>query len=162
MLHETSNQATSPPRTAIVGMSCRFAGGASSPSNLWKILVQGKDCTSDMPTDRWNTDAFYYGGKDPQNKVGTFSVKRGAFLPNIKGFDPSFFGISPREAKHLDPQQRLLLELAVESFEDAGIPDSVYKGSDTGCYVGLMNHDYISLQTRDSITSHTSPGSESI
>jgi amino acid adenylation domain-containing protein len=158
MLHETS-QPTSPPRIAIVGMSCRFAGGASSPSNLWKILVQGKDCTSDMPTDRWNTEAFYYGGKDPQNKVGTFSVKRGAFLPNIKGFDPSFFGISPREAKHLDPQQRLLLELAVESFEDAGIPDSVYKGSETGCYVGLMNHDYMSLQTRDSMTSHTSPGS---
>ena len=159
---QDASQRTNAPtktRIAVIGMSCRFAGGASSPSELWNILKEGRDCTSEMPKDRWNTDAFYYGGKDPQNKTGTFSVNRGAFLPNIKGFDPGYFGISPREAKHIDPQQRLLLELATEAFEDAGIPSTTYKGSETGCYVGLMNHDYMSLQTRESMTSHTSPGS---
>ena len=145
-------------RIAVVGLSCRFAG-APSPQSLWEVLLAGKDCSSEMPPERWNTDAFFYDGKDSQHKTGTFSVRRGSFLPNIKGFDPGYFGISPREAKHMDPQQRLLLELAVESFEDAGIPALKYEGSETGCYVGLMNHDYMSLQTRDSMTSHTSPGS---
>ena len=141
-------------------MSCRFAGGAHSPQELWELLRQGTDATSEMPADRWNTEAFFYDGPDAKKVKGTFYARRGAFLKDgIRGFEPEFFRISPREAKHMDPQQRILLELAVEAFEDAGIPETTYKGSETGCYVGLMNHDYSTLQTRESMTNHTSAGS---
>lgn len=88
--------------------------------------------------------------------MGTFYTRRGAFLRDgVTGFDPSYFGISPREAKHMDPQQRLLLELAVEAFEDAGIPRNTFEGSRTSCFVGLMNDDYKNLQSGDMMTSHS-------
>ena len=43
------------------------------------------------------------------------------------------------EAQHLDPTIRVLLECTWESLEDAGIPASRVRGSNTGVYVGGMN-----------------------
>ncbi|MFT4979017.1 MAG: hypothetical protein ACI8S6_004927, partial [Myxococcota bacterium] len=40
---------------AIVGIGCRFPGGASSPSAYWSLLEQGVDATSDVPSSRWDT-----------------------------------------------------------------------------------------------------------
>ena len=46
-----------------------------------------------------------------------------------------------------------------EAFEDAGIPASKYHGSETGVYVGLMNHDYAVMQDGTSMNNFSSPGS---
>lgn len=48
-----------------------------------------------------------------------------------------------------------------EAFEDAGIPASKYQGSETGVYVGLMNHDYAVMQDGTSMNNFSSPGSAS-
>src|SRR3954469_6747705 len=104
---------------AIIGIGCRFPGGASNPAQFWDLLMNGVDATSEVPPDRWDASAVY--DPDP-NAPGKCYTKRGAFLDQISDFEPEVFGISPREALAMDPQQRLLLEVTWEALEDAGIP----------------------------------------
>ncbi len=124
---------------AIVGIGCRFPGGAASSAQFWELLTNGVDATREVPQDRWDAPAVF----DPNpSKAGKAYTKRGAFLEQITDFDPEFFGISPREALGMDPQQRLLLEVAWEALEDAGIPAESLRGSATGVWIGLSLDDY--------------------
>ncbi|MDX8141337.1 type I polyketide synthase [Lentzea sp. BCCO 10_0061] len=121
---------------AIIGMSCRYPGGVSSPDAFWELLTEGRDGISGFPSDRgWDVP-----------DTGDF-VPEGGFLYDADRFDPEFFGISPREAMAIDPQHRLLLETAWESFEHAGIDPVTLRGSKTGVFAGLMYHDYVSRLT---------------
>ena len=44
---------------AIVGMGCRFPGGADSPESFWRLLHDGVDAVREVPGDRWPLEAFY-------------------------------------------------------------------------------------------------------
>lgn len=50
---------------AIVGSSCHFPGGATSPSKLWELLDKPRDIVQEIPPSRFNTKAFYH--PDPQH-----------------------------------------------------------------------------------------------
>jgi len=125
---------------AILGMGCRYPGGATSPEDLWRSLLDEVDATAEFPTDRgWNLDAL--SGPDPDAPGATY-VRAGSFIDNCGDFDAAFFGISPHEAQAMDPQQRLLLEVAWEALERAGINPVSLHGSDTGVFIGAAPQEY--------------------
>jgi acyl transferase domain-containing protein len=108
---------------AVIGMGCRFPGGAVDGPSYWKLLRDGVDALREVPESRWDVPGHY----DPTRGLpGKMYGIRGGFLDDVERFDTEFFGISPREAASLDPQQRLVLEVAWEALENAGlVPDSL-------------------------------------
>ena len=117
---------------AIVGMGCRFPGGAVTPEQLWQLVAAGTDAISGFPADRgWDLRG------SPADAQTSYSPQ-GGFVADVTGFDADFFGISPREALAMDPQQRLLLEVSWEALERAGIdPAALQRLADRGVRRGL-------------------------
>jgi acyl transferase domain-containing protein/NADPH:quinone reductase-like Zn-dependent oxidoreductase/acyl carrier protein len=126
---------------AIIGMGCRFPGGANTPEAYWQLLRNGVDAVREL--DRWDMDAYYDPDADAPGKMST---RWAGLIDQVDQFDPQFFGIAPREAISMDPQQRLLLEVAWEALEYAGqAPDKLY-GSKTGVFIGLNTDDYVQVE----------------
>ncbi|RPF40441.1 acyl transferase domain-containing protein [Streptomyces sp. Ag109_G2-6] len=142
---------------AIIGMGCRFPGGANSPDALWRLLESGTDAITEVPPTRWDQAAYY--DPDP-DAPGRMYARHGGFIDGVDRFDPYFFGISPREAAQMDPQQRIFLEVAWEAWEDAGLTREAVQGSNTGVFVGANSSDYLQMQFQrpQGIDTYTSAG----
>ncbi|MCP4702829.1 MAG: SDR family NAD(P)-dependent oxidoreductase [Gammaproteobacteria bacterium] len=156
-----SKQGNNREPIAIIGIGCRFPGGANSPEDFWELLVNGIDAISEVPADRWNLKHFY--DPDPQ-KPGSTYTRWGGFVENIDRFDPRFFGISPREAMCIDPQQRMLLEIAWEALEDGGQAPENLAGTNTGVFIGISSDDYnliqLGVNDRNLINAYTHLGGQ--
>ena len=124
---------------AVVGLGCRFPGGADDPDALWSLLEEGRDVIGEVPRERWESGEWF--DPDPE-RPGTTTTRWGGFLDGIDRFDAAFFAISPREAAAVDPQQRLLLEVAWEALEHAAIAPDRLAGSRTGVWVGINSDEY--------------------
>ena len=122
---------------AIIGIGCRFPGGANDPESYWSLLAEGRDAICELPADRAALAAA----------VGNWP-RQGGFLREVDRFDAALFEISPREAHSLDPQQRILLETAWEALEHAGITRARTRGSRAGVFIGITNCDYGRLIAR--------------
>jgi len=143
---------------AIIGIGCRFPGGANSPAAFWKLLLDRVDATSAIPPDRWDVDAYYHPNREVPGKM---YARRGGFVDGLELFDAGFFGISPREACRVSPQHRLLLETAWEALEDAGLSVEPLAAKKTGVFIGISNEDYGETRQRDisRIDAYTCTGS---
>ncbi|HEY3919581.1 MAG TPA: SDR family NAD(P)-dependent oxidoreductase [Stellaceae bacterium] len=128
---------------AIIGMGCRFPGGADDPETFWRNLVDGVDAMTEVPSDRWDVNAYYDPDPTARGKIYT---RRGGFVADIDKFDAAFFGIAPREAESMDPQQRILLETAWHALENAGVAPSRLRGRPVGTFIGVCQTDYAHLR----------------
>ncbi|WSD72819.1 amino acid adenylation domain-containing protein [Streptomyces sp. NBC_01591] len=153
------NSASVSDKVAIIGMGCRLPGGASDHRTYWQNLMEGKDCITPTPADRYDVGTL---GSRHKEKPGRLIGGRGGYIDGFDEFDPAFFGISPREADHMDPQQRKLLEVAWEALEDGGQRPAELAGSNTAVFVGAFTLDYKILQFSDlgfsSLAAHTATG----
>lgn len=139
-----SNQFAREP-IAIVGMSCRYPGGITSPEMLWELLSEGRSAITEIPSERWDNSEYYDANPDIPGKINS---KFSGFVSAIDYFDAGFFEISPREAENMDPQQRLLLEVAWEALERGGIDPTSLADTLTTCYIGISTSDYGILQNQ--------------
>jgi len=128
---------------AVIGIGCRFPGGANDPESFWQLLVNGRDAITEIPPSRWKLDDVYDPDPDAPGKM---YARHGGFIDDVDLFDPRFFGIAPREVPQMDPQQRLLLETSWTALEHAGIAPGSLLGSMTGVFIGLTTHDYARIQ----------------
>ncbi len=124
---------------AIIGIGCRFPGGAKDLDSFWEVLKNGTDTISEVPPDRYDINTYYASTPEAPGKVVS---REGGFLDQIDGFDAAFFNISPREAHYMDPQQRLLLEVTWEALEAASQTPEKLAGSRTGVFIGMWTNEY--------------------
>jgi len=154
---------------AVVGASCRFAGGATTPSKLWQLLANPIDLTREVPAERFNikvskphlqfhlaiahsclqAQAFHH----PDGEYhGTTNSSKAYFIDqDHRVFDTSFFNISPKEAEAIDPQHHMMLEVVYEALESAGYTLHQYSGEKVAVFAGLMTGDYDTLSQRDEL-----------
>ncbi|MFF0277109.1 amino acid adenylation domain-containing protein [Streptomyces sp. NPDC004330] len=120
---------------AVIGIDGVFPNAANL-DELWRVLVEGEDCLTEVPASRWDIDAYY--GTD--GAPGTVYLRRAGFVDGLTDFDPGFFRLSPAEAEWIDPQQRHLVQSAWRALEDAGIAGRTQPT--TGVFVGASYQHY--------------------
>ncbi|WP_405496404.1 beta-ketoacyl synthase N-terminal-like domain-containing protein [Nocardia sp. NBC_00511] len=117
---------------AIVGMS-GLLPKARNHREYWQNIVDGVDCTEDVPASRWSLDDYY--DADPATPDKTYS-RRGAFLPDVD-FDPLEFGLPPNQLEVTSTMQTLSLGVARDLLVDAGATGSDwYDPARTGVVLG--------------------------
>ncbi len=146
---------------ALVGLACRYPGGADDETAFWKMLREGRDGYGPTPVERWHADRFENGVDGVAGRIGNSCA---AFLKDFdyRSLDDAFFGLSPREAEVLDPQQRLMMEVAWEALEDSGLGALRWSGRRVGVYVGAFTLDHYVLNlahdARTSLTPYSATG----
>ncbi|KAL4862617.1 hypothetical protein BDV12DRAFT_178594 [Aspergillus spectabilis] len=132
---------------AVIGLGCRFPGGASDPQKFWELLSNKRSALRTAPESRYNAAAFHHEARE---KLNTLSASKGHFLEqDVAAFDAPFFKITAQEATAMDPTARMLLEVTYEAMESAGLPIERLTGSDTSCFVGCFTRDYHEMLMRD-------------
>ncbi|WP_424809516.1 beta-ketoacyl synthase N-terminal-like domain-containing protein [Rhodococcus sp. 27YEA15] len=106
---------------------------AHNHREYWQNIVDGLDCTEDVPASRWSLDDYYDEDRSAPDK--TYS-RRGAFLPDVD-FDPVEFGLPPNQLEVTSTMQTLGLGVARDLLVDAGATDSPwYEPNRTGVVIG--------------------------
>jgi polyketide synthase PksL len=123
---------------AIIGISGRYPM-AKNLHEFWQNLKDGRDCITEIPSERWDYMDFYNPEK---GKKGMSYSKWGGFIDDFDKFDPLFFNIAPRDAEKIDPQERLFLEITWQTIEDAGYTVADLNKFDVGVFVGVMYGHY--------------------
>lgn len=149
---------TAQSKLAIIGMSCRLPGGATSNEKFWDILEKGLDVSRQIPADRFDIGTHY----DPTGKQLNKSMTQyGCFIDEPGMFDAPFFNMSPRESQVVDPQMRLALVTAYEALEQAGFVANRTPSTRLeriGTYYGQAADDYREVNQGQEVSTYYIPG----
>ncbi|PXX69493.1 Methyltransferase domain-containing protein [Pseudomonas sp. LAMO17WK12:I10] len=140
---------------AIIGMAARLPK-SDSLDDFWRRLVADEPFIGEVPADRWDWRAIF-GDIDSPDKTDCY---HGAFIDDVRGFDPLHFNISPREAALIDPQHRLMLQAVWETLETAGYQRDQLRQQKIGVFLGIERKDYADLirASRVAIDGHLNTG----
>jgi acyl transferase domain-containing protein/acyl-CoA synthetase (AMP-forming)/AMP-acid ligase II/acyl carrier protein/NADP-dependent 3-hydroxy acid dehydrogenase YdfG len=136
---------------AIIGMGCIFPQ-ANDISEFWQLLMEGRDCVTEVPNDRYNINHYYE--KDGTAFNRTIS-KWGSFIENHY-FDPGFFNLTESEAINMDPHQRVFLSAAWQAIQDSGLVN--FEGSRMGVFVGASGTGFYQQHENAHLTPATLTG----
>lgn len=120
----------------IVGQAVRLPGDINTAESFWDALIAKRDdIMIPIPADRWDHPSFYRSptSTSPSN-ICDITFEKSGFV-QVTHFDNNFFGISTPEALNVSPSTRLTLETVFDALEDACIPVSKLKGTNTGVFV---------------------------
>lgn len=152
----------SPPRDAksakiaVVGMACRFPGGADDTEKFWELLAQGRDVHAPIPADRFDVASHV---DSTGEKPNTSKTPYGCFIDGPGLFDALFFSMSPREAEQTDPMQRLALVTAYEALESSGyVHGRGIHQRRVGTFYGCASDDYREVNSGQDIGTYFIPG----
>ncbi|MEQ1591121.1 MAG: beta-ketoacyl synthase N-terminal-like domain-containing protein [Thiobacillaceae bacterium] len=137
---------------AIIGMGCLFPQ-ADNIGELWQLLMEGRDCVTEMPNDRCDISQYYdREGKAPNTTVS----KWGSFIDHHH-FDAKFFSLNEHEAITMDPHQRVFLKVAWQAIQDSGLVG--IEGSRMGVFVGASGTGFYQQREFSRLTPSTLTGS---
>ena len=69
--HQANRSGTAGPLPiAIIGMSCRFPGGADDLNSFLRVVFEGKSAWSTIPEDRFNAESFFHPVAERTTSVG--------------------------------------------------------------------------------------------
>ena len=101
---------------AIIGVASELPG-AKTFEEFWKVLIQGEDKISELPSERKRLcEGFVQHYREQYGISEEKPYWDAAWLDNIDLFDSGFFEITPAEARAMDPQQRRFLQVAYACF----------------------------------------------
>ena len=134
--HHMRRRAPRPLDVAIVGMACRFPGAPDLPT-YWANILAGRDCTTEVPADRWDSSTFFDPTSTANDRV---ACKRGGYLDAPISFDAAAHGVMPVAVDGGEPEQFLVLDAAREALADAGIAEDTLDGRRVEVVVGRGNY----------------------
>ncbi|KAF7333309.1 Polyketide synthetase [Mycena venus] len=129
----------------IVGQAIKLPGNLDTPESFWEALVDMReDLLVPVPQDRWDHASFFTEtrrlAQSRRHHFRKSGIRRHCHLRQ------RIFGISSAEAFSVAPAARLVLETTFQALENANIPASRLKGTDTGVFTaGSMDHGYTQL-----------------
>jgi len=56
---------------AVIGLDLKFPGDAARPESFYRMLLKGRSALSEIPSDRYNLEAFYHPDAE---RAGTVRV----------------------------------------------------------------------------------------
>jgi acyl transferase domain-containing protein/3-hydroxymyristoyl/3-hydroxydecanoyl-(acyl carrier protein) dehydratase len=104
-------------RVAIVGLSIRFPGCQADPNQFWDDVVNGRDCSSPVPPDRWLLPAeLCYNERipHPDSVYNLHGYYLDHFEPLLDDLD-----ISHDLVQQLDPLFQLILDVGRRAYRSA-------------------------------------------
>lgn len=136
---------------AIIGMGCVYPQAADVDA-FWKLLMEGRDCVTEVPSDRCNINHYF----DPHSGAPNPTISKWGSFVESHHFDPAFFNLTENEAITMDPHQRIFLIAGWQAIQDAGLVN--FEGSRMGVFVGASGTGFYQEREDSRLTPTTLTG----
>ncbi|HNW43573.1 MAG TPA: polyketide synthase, partial [Elusimicrobiales bacterium] len=118
-------------KIAIVGLGI-IAPKALNKEEFWKNVLEGRNCISEVPADRWDWKLYFSEDHSAQDK--TYS-KIGGFIEGFK-FDSIRYKIPPQTANQISRLQQMTIEAVRMALEDSGYDKKPFDPKMTAAVIG--------------------------
>ena len=130
---------------AVIGIGA-IMPGALNKEEYWQNIINGKNCITEVPKEKWDSSLFYSADRTAPDKTYT---KIGGFITGYK-FNSLKYKIPPAIAKQMDSIQCLALDIAQMALEDSGYDKKDFDRTKTAVIiansVGGMKNEFSNIR----------------